>query len=151
MALYINRLTISSPDFEGHGRIPFDLTVDGRNAVPRLEFSGAPDGTVEYAIVCHDPDAPLPDGFTHWTVYGVPVEATSLDLSHPDVRQGPNDAGETSWFGPQPPHGHGAHHYYFWVYALRRPVVGTPDRRSFITDYADAIIEQARTVGLSAR
>jgi len=151
MALFIDRLTISSPDFEEHGRIPFELTADGGNTIPRLEFSGAPEGAVEYAIVCHDPDAPLPDGFTHWTVYGVPLDATSLDLSAPGVRVGPNDTGQANWYGPQPPHGHGDHHYYFWVFALRRPVEGTPDRRTFITDYADAIIEQARTVGLSAR
>jgi len=151
MALFIDKLMISSPDFEEHGRIPFELTADGGNTIPRLEFSGAPEGAVEYAIVCHDPDAPLPDGFTHWTVYGVPVEATSLDLSAPGVRVGPNDTGQANWYGPQPPHGHGDHHYYFWVFALRRPVEGTPDRRAFITEYADAIIEQARTVGLSAR
>jgi len=151
MALFIDKLVISSPDFEDHGRIPFELTADGGNTIPRLELSGAPEGAVEYAIVCHDPDAPLPDGFTHWTVYGVPVDATSLDLSAAGVRVGPNDTGQTSWYGPQPPHGHGDHHYYFWVYALRRPVEGTPDRRTFIDDYADVIIEQARTVGLCAR
>lgn len=151
MALFVDKLTISSPDFEDHGRIPFELTADGGNTVPRLAFSGAPEGAVEYAIVCHDPDAPLPDGFTHWTVYGVPLDATSLDVSAAGVRVGPNDLGEASWFGPRPPHGHGDHHYYFWVFALRRPVEGTPDRRTFITEYADAIIEQARTVGLSAR
>lgn len=151
MALFIDKLTISSPDFDDRGRIPFELTADGGNTVPRLVFSGAPEGAVEYAIVCHDPDAPLPDGFTHLTVYGVPLDATSLDLDAPSVRVGPNDLGQASWYGPQPPHGHGDHHYYFWIFALRRPVEGTPDRRTFITEYADAIIEQARTVGVSAR
>lgn len=151
MALFIDRLTISSPDFEEHGRIPFELTADGGNTVPRLEFSGAPDGAVEYAIICHDPDAPLPDGFTHWVVYGVPLEATTLDVTAPGVRVGPNGTGRSDWFGPQPPHGHGDHHYYFWVLALSRPVVGAPDRATFIAEYGDAVIEQARTVGLFAR
>jgi len=151
MALFIDRLTISSPDFPEHGPIPFELTADGGNAIPRIEFSGAPAGTVEYAIICHDPDAPLPDGFTHWVVYGISPDATSLDLTAPGVRVGPNDAGLSIWFGPQPPHGHGDHHYYFWVFALQRPVEGTPGRREFISEYANAIIEQARTVGLSRR
>jgi len=151
MALFIDRLTISSPDFENEGTIPFPITADGGNTIPRLEFSGAPDGAVEYAIICHDPDAPLPDGFTHWVVYGVPVDATSLDLGADGVRVAPNDAGQAIWYGPQPPFGHGDHHYYFWIYALRTPVEGTPSRREFITRYADAVIEQARTVGISRR
>jgi len=151
MALFIDKLTISSPDFEDRGRIPFEITADGGNTVPRLEFSGAPDGTVEYAIVCHDPDAPRPAGYTHWTVYGIPVDATILDLGAPGVRVGPNDRGDTAWYGPQPPFGHGDHSYYFWIYALRRPVEGAPDRATFLADYEDAVIEQARTVGISRR
>lgn len=149
MALFIDRLTISSPDFPEHGTIPFPITADGGNTVPRLEFSGAPADTVEYAIICHDPDAPLADGFTHWTVYGIPVDATSLDGV--DVRVGPNDAGQHVWYGPQPPYGHGDHHYYFWIYALRAPVEGTPTRREFIERYGGSVIEQARTVGISRR
>ena len=151
MALFVDKLTISSPDFEHLGRIPFEMTADGGDTIPRLDFSGAPDGTVEYAIICHDADAPVPDGFTHWVVYGVPLDAHALDLSAPGVRVGPNGLGRSVWYGPQPPHGHGDHHYYFWIYALRRAVVGEPDRRTFITDYADAVIEQARTVGVAAR
>ena len=45
----------------------------------------------------------------------------------------------------------GEHHYYFWVFALSRPVEGTPSREEFLDQYADAIIEQARTVGLFSR
>ncbi len=151
MALFVDKLAISSPDFENLGRIPVGLTADGGNAIPRLEFSGAPEGTVEYAIICHDPDAPLPNGFTHWVVYGVSPEATSLDLDADGVRAAPNSAGLPIWCGPEPPYDHGDHHYYFWIYALKRPVVGEPSREAFLAEYADAIIEQARTVGVHSR
>ncbi|MFT4028362.1 MAG: YbhB/YbcL family Raf kinase inhibitor-like protein [Protaetiibacter sp.] len=151
MALFIDRLTISSPDIPALGRFPFEFTADGGNSVPRLEFSGAPEGTVEYAIICHDPDAPLPQGFTHWVVYGISPDATSLDLAAPGVHAGPNGAGSTEYYGPQPPVGHGDHHYYFWVYALSRAVEGEPSREDFLAGYADAIIEQARTVGIWSR
>ncbi len=151
MALFVDKLVISSPDFEQLGRIPFELTADGGNTIPRLEFSGAPEGTVEYAIICHDPDAPLANGFTHWVVYGISPDATTLDLSADGVRVAPNGTGAASWYGPQPPYGHGDHHYYFWIYALRRPVVGEPTREAFLAEYGEDIIEQARTVGLSSR
>ena len=151
MALFIDRLAIASPDFAALAPIPAEFTADGGNAAPRLRVSGAPEGTVELAVVCHDPDAPLPQGFTHWTVYGVPADADELDTAADGVRVGPNGMGQTGWFGPQPPVGHGVHHYYFWVYALRRPVAGTPTREEFLADYADAIIEQARVVGTFQR
>jgi len=150
MALF-NKLAVSSPDIDHLERIGDRFTADGGHTIPRLEFSGAPEGTVELAVVVHDPDAPLPQGFTHWTVYGIPGGAAALDLDADGVRIGPNGAGGTVWYGPEPPHGHGVHHYYFWVYALRRPVEGSPTREEFLVDYADAIIEQARFVGTFSR
>ena len=151
MALFVDKLTISSPDIQALAPIPAQFSADGGNTTPRLEFLGAPEGTVELAIICHDPDAPLPDGFTHWTVYGISADATSLDLAAAGVEVGPNGAGQASWYGPQPPVGHGVHHYYFWVYALRGAVRGVPTREEFLADYSDAIIEQARLVGTFQR
>ncbi|BDZ47202.1 YbhB/YbcL family Raf kinase inhibitor-like protein [Naasia aerilata] len=147
MALFIDKLQISSPDVPNLDLFPVEFTADGGNSVPRLEFSGPPEGTVEYAVILHDPDAPLPQGFTHWVVYGISPDATSLDLAAPGVRQGPNGAGATQYYGPQPPVGHGLHHYYFWIYALSRAVEGSPNREEFLAEYGDSILEQARTVG----
>jgi Raf kinase inhibitor-like YbhB/YbcL family protein len=151
MALFIDKLSISSPDVPNHERFPVQFTADGGSSVPRLEFSGAPEGTAEYAVICHDPDAPLPHGFTHWVVYGIPPEATSLDLDAPGVRQAPNGTGAVDYFGPQPPAGHGDHHYYFWIYALNRAVEGAPSREEFLAQHSDGIIEQARFVGVWQR
>lgn len=142
-------LTISSPDIDNLGRIPDEFSADGGHHVPRVEFAGAPAGTAELALIVHDPDAPMRRGFTHWTVYGIPAGATSLDLDA--VRVGPNELGEDAWYGPEPPFGHGVHHYYFWVYALSRPVTGTPTRADFLDEYGDAILEQARFVGTYSR
>ena len=147
MALFIDTLAISSPDFPDLGPIPARFAGSGENETPRLTISGAPAGTVEFAVICHDPDAPLPHGFTHWAVYGIPSDATSIDLSAPGVRVGPNDIGRPAWSGPWPPAGHGIHHYYFWVYALSRAVEGAPPREKFLEDYGNAVLEQARVVG----
>jgi hypothetical protein len=146
VALFIDKLAISSPDLDPLAPIPAQFSADGGNETPRLAISGAPDGTVELAVICHDPDAPLPNGFTHFVVYGVSPQALELDLGADGVRVAPNGGDAAVWYGPQPPFGHGVHHYYFWVYALARPVDGSPSREEFIHDYADAIIEQARLV-----
>ena len=151
MALFVDKLAISSPDITPLKRIEDRFTADGGHTVPRIEFSGAPEGTVELAVVVHDPDAPLANGFTHWVVYGIPGDATALDLEADGVRMAPNGADAAVWYGPEPPVGHGEHHYYFWVYALKRKVEGAPNREQFLAEYADAIIEQARFVGTFSR
>lgn len=141
-------LRISSPDIEPLGPIAAEYTLDDRNTTPTLEISGVPAGAAELAVICHDPDAPLPHGFTHWVLYGLPPEDLSFaEDAHERFVPGPNGAGVYHWAGPQPPAGHGPHHYYFWVYALSRRVHGTPTREEFLADYADSIIEQARFVG----
>jgi Raf kinase inhibitor-like YbhB/YbcL family protein len=152
MGLNIQDLAISSPDLGDGGPLDDRHAHHLDNVAPRLAISGVPEGTAELAIVCHDPDAPLPDGFTHWTLYGIPADVTEVG---PDAderyRPGPNDFGETGYGGPEPPPGHGDHRYYFWVYALQRSVEGAPSRREFLDGYADAIIEQNRTVGVYRR
>jgi Raf kinase inhibitor-like YbhB/YbcL family protein len=151
MPLFIADLAISSPDIENLGAIPLSFTADGGNDTPSIEISGAPEGTVELALIVNDPDAPLAQGFTHWVVYGIAPDATTLDLSAPGVHVAPNGTGQASWFGPQPPVGHGVHHYFFFLYALSTPVEGDPSREEFLATYVDSIIEQARFVGTFRR
>lgn len=149
MGLNIQDLAITSADIAANERIADNYTADFDNALPSLTVSGVPSDAVELAIVVHDPDAPLPQGFTHWTAYGMPAE--DGEINQDALRTGPNTMGELAWSGPQPPEGHGQHHYYFWVYALSRPVQGTPTREEFLADYADAIVEQNRFVATYSR
>lgn len=151
MPLFNDKFAVSSPDFVNLERIPEKFSADGGNETPAIAISGTPEGTVEFALIVNDPDAPLANGFTHWVVYGIPADSTTLDLSAEGVRAGPNGAGLTAYFGPQPPAGHGEHHYFFHVYALSTPVVGEPTREGFLASYADSIIEVARTVGTFSR
>lgn len=152
MALNIKDLVISSPDIGPDGRLDDRHANDRDNVPPVLRISGVPAEATELAVVCHDPDAPLPFGFTHWTLYGVPPDTTEIG---PDAdqrfRPGRNSFGSEGYGGPQPPPGHGTHHYYFWVYALSRSVEGTPSLREFLVEYGDSIIEQNRVVGTYER
>lgn len=147
MGLNIQDLAISSPDIECCKAIDPRFAADTGNEIPRIAISGVPADAVELAVILHDPDAPLPQGFTHWTVYG--VDPTTADVAA--GRVGPNTMGEAAYSGPQPPPGHGRHHYYFWVYALNRKVEGEPSREEFLASYADAIVEQNRLVATYQR
>jgi phosphatidylethanolamine-binding protein (PEBP) family uncharacterized protein len=64
--LNLGDLELRSPAFSDHEPIPRRHARDGEDVAPALEWSGVPDGTAAFAVVAHDPDAPLVDGFTHW-------------------------------------------------------------------------------------
>jgi Raf kinase inhibitor-like YbhB/YbcL family protein len=147
MPLSIKDLKIESPDFAPLSPLKDQYAADKGNVTPRLKISGVPREAVELAVICHDPDAPLARGFTHWTVYGIPPTTTALPDAQNNFRIGPNGLGEAKYFGPRPPAGHGVHHYYFWVYALNKKVEGTPTREAFLDLYKDNIVEQNRVVG----
>ena len=150
--LNVADLKVTSPAFDHHKAIPPKHSGDGEDVSPELMWSGAPDGTKAFAIVVHDPDAPLVDGFTHWVAYGIPGDANHVDEGTTAVVQGTNSMGNTGYNGPAPPPGHGTHHYYFWVYALDDDLDLEPglDRRALQDRIEDHVIEQARLVGTYA-
>jgi hypothetical protein len=145
-------MKLSSSAFASGANIPDRYTKSGADDQPELIITGVPEDARELAVICHDPDAPVARGFTHWTLYGIPPETELIPTNgESEFRPGPNDYGETGWGGPQPPRGHGPHHYFIWVYALDHVVKGTPDRDTFLHDYGAHIIEQSRIVGIYER
>jgi len=147
--LNVADLRVASPAFDDHRPIPPRHAKAGDDVAPALSWSGAPDGTKAFAVVVHDPDAPLVDGFTHWVAYNIPGDATGLPEGGGEATAGRNSFGDTGYGGPAPPPGHGPHHYYFWVYALDEPLELEPglDRRALLERVEDHVIEQARLVG----
>ncbi len=142
-------LKLKSPAFKHHEHIPDRYTGDGEDVAPELQWSGVPDGTKAFAVVVHDPDAPLVDGFTHWVAYGIPGDSTGLPEGGGDATAGKNSFGNSGYGGPAPPPDHGSHHYYFWIYALDEDLDLEPglERRALLDRIEDHVIEQARLVG----
>ena len=122
MGFALSDMTLTSSAFEQGGSIPTKHTGDAEDVSPALVWSDAPDGAQAFAIICHDPDAPLVKpgtyGFVHWVLYGLPGDASALPEGVGDYVQGVNDFGNAGYGGPMPPEGHGTHHYFFWVLAL---------------------------------
>ena len=151
--LNVQDLEISSDAFPDHGDIPVLHTGDDRDVSPALSWSGAPAGTKSFAVVVHDPDAPLVDGFTHWVLYNIPADVTSLSEGDSQFTAGVHSMGQPGYIGPAPPPGHGTHHYFFWVYALDEDLDLEPglSRSELLSQIEDHTIEQARIVGLYSR
>jgi Raf kinase inhibitor-like YbhB/YbcL family protein len=96
----------------------------GRGGVqPAFKFSGAPEGTVSYAIIFHDIDVALQGGtgdVLHWIAWNIPVAAGGIPEGKlPEgAVQGANITGQNAYFGPGAPNGPRYHHYVFELYAL---------------------------------
>ncbi|HWC37499.1 MAG TPA: YbhB/YbcL family Raf kinase inhibitor-like protein [Acidimicrobiales bacterium] len=148
--LHLGKLAITSPAFKHGDPIPSEHTGDGADVSPEVNWSAVPGGTQQLALVCHDPDAPLTHGFTHWVIYGIPADATGIPQGGGSAfQEGPTDFGNQGYQGPAPPPGHGTHYYYFHLYALDAPVEAGPGltRQELLERIDDHIIEQARLVG----
>jgi Raf kinase inhibitor-like YbhB/YbcL family protein len=122
MGFALSSMHLTSTAFEPGGPIPARHTGEDEDVSPALTWSDAPEGTRAYALICHDPDAPLVKpgtyGFVHWVLYGIPGSVTELAEGAADYIQGVNDFGNAGYGGPMPPPGHGTHHYFFWLLAL---------------------------------
>lgn len=119
----IPELTVLSAAFIMGAAIPPRFTCKGPDDSPALSWSAGPGGTVSYALIVEDPDAPGGD-WVHWLLFNLPGDVTELAAAQPKnfkltngAIQGMNDFGRPGYGGPCPPPGK-PHRYYFRVYAL---------------------------------
>jgi hypothetical protein len=128
------KFRLSSPDIRPNGTISMEQVFGGfgctgKNISPALAWSGAPEGTKSFAVLCHDPDAPTGGaGWWHWLVLNIPASAAGLakDSGRADGSGLPagavhvnTDFGGPGWGGPCPPVGDKPHRYIFTLYALK--------------------------------
>ena len=125
----IQTLRVHSPAFERGGPIPVRCTCDGDDASPPLEWSPGPDGTISYALIVEDPDAPR-GAWVHWVAWNL-VEPRLREGLPPDgvlpdgACQGRNSWRRSGYGGPCPPAG--SHRYSFGVHALDTALDLPPD------------------------
>lgn len=154
MPLTIADLAITSPAFDFGAPIPARFTGEGADDSPELVFHGVPEGTRQLAVVCHDPDAPLAHGFTHWVVYGIPADAGGIPENGGGAfTEGVTDFGANGYGGPMPPPGHGTHHYFFFLYALDVTIDDGPglSRLELLERLDGHVLEMNRLVGTYER
>ncbi len=117
-------MRLSSSVFAPGAAIPKRHGCTGENLSPPLAWSGAPARARSFALVVDDPDA---RNFTHWVLFNVPGDASSVPEGvrpgqlPPGAAEGGNDFGGIGYGGPCPPAGE--HRYSFRLYALDVPAL----------------------------
>jgi Raf kinase inhibitor-like YbhB/YbcL family protein len=122
-------LTINVTGYFDGGAIPAKFgCMGGQNSgvSPQIIWSGAPAGTMTFAVIFHDTDVALPNGddVLHWAIFNIPGSATGLPENVAKTATLPdgsvqlnNIAGMPGFFNPCPPPPT-THHYILEVYAV---------------------------------
>ena len=114
---------IKSSAFADGEYIPDKYTCKSVDISPPLEWSGAPEGTKSFVLICDDPDAPM-GTWVHWVAFNIPADKTLLQEDIPKqgrlsdgTIQGLTNFRRVGYGGPCPPPGK-PHRYFFELYAL---------------------------------
>ena len=92
-----------------HLRVPKMNSCHGDNLSPPLEWTGAPEATVSFALLVDDVDHET-ETWIHWVLYNIPADVTSLPEGIPTstaalpdgTTQGTNDNRQPGYTGPCP-------------------------------------------------
>jgi Raf kinase inhibitor-like YbhB/YbcL family protein len=142
-----NDIRVTSTAFTANGMIPSKYTCEGQNINPPLHIGNVPASAKSLALILHDPDAPMPGGFTHWVMWNIDPKA-EIEEHYKGAQQGNNSAKKHGYIGMCPPSG--THHYHFMVYALdtKLSLPATADKAALEAAIKGHIVSQADLVGL---
>jgi len=111
---------LRSPAVVDGGLLPTDYTGDGTSATLPLEWSGAPAGTQNYAIIMHHvaPDTTK----WYWILYNIPATVTRLPKNVRAIGTlGNNSINHRTEYAPPHSRGPGRKTYIYTIYALATP------------------------------
>lgn len=155
------RIDVLSAAFIDGGALPARFTSDGAGLSPPLEWRGAPLTTAELVLLVEDPDAPMPHPLVPaiaWKLHGArgSIDEGALsaeDGRRPDTPMGRNSHLARNYLPPDPPAGHGTHHYAFELFALdcATQFESAPGRGPLIEMLKEHAIAKGMLVGTYAR
>jgi len=111
---------LRSPEVVDGGMLPKNYTGDGTASTLPLEWSGAPAGTKEYALIMHHI---APDGIKwYWILYNIPANVHSLPKNVKGIGTlGGNSVNNRGGYAPPHSKGPGPKTYILTLYALSSP------------------------------
>ena len=146
-------LKITIPGYTDGGAIPSTYgCVAGKQGVsPKIDWSGAPEGTQSFAVILHDTDLQMgPEDVLHWAIFNIPGTATGLPEGVPlkdklddGSVQLQNIGRSMGFYSPCPPPPT-VHHYILEVYALDTKLDPAPANRA---DLLKAVVGHVRAKG----
>jgi Raf kinase inhibitor-like YbhB/YbcL family protein len=147
-------LTVTSTDFVAGGELDPRHSADrwghcsGENLNPQLSWSGAPEGTVTYAITMLDRSA---NDYSHWVHVNIPAGVTSVatggSATLPGVA-GRNDSPSIGYFGPCPPGPNHRYEFIVWALDAELDIPAEPTGREFFTAAQGHVLAQGSIIGL---
>lgn len=149
---------LRSSAFQQNQRIPKKYTCEGLDISVPLNWVEVPGGTLAFALIADDPDAPG-GTWVHWVIYDLPSDLTHLSEAVPGKdqvegggKQGINDFRRVGYGGPCPPPGP-VHRYFFKLYALDRTTVlpARATKRQLLEAMKGHILAEAQLVGTYSR
>ncbi len=151
---------VSSPAFDDGGALPVRFTADGPGVSPPLMWEDAPAETAELVLLIEDPDAPMPHPLVHAIVWGLRGRSGALAegaLSGAGRARaaplGRNSYLSREYLAPDPPPGHGTHHYAFQLFALGEPArfLTSPGRSALTEQLRAHTIAKGLLIGTYGR
>lgn len=117
----LGKFVLTSSAYAEGGAIPVANSCKGANESPPLAWSGAPGGTMSYALTFVDKS----NNLVHAAMYDIPASASSLAAAIPNVANPPTPAGmkqvkayDNTTFGYKGPCPGTVHTYTFTLYAV---------------------------------
>ena len=111
--------TLTSPDLPLGGYLPVEYTCDGDGSTLALSWSGAPFGTVGYAVIMHHIPNAEESAHWYWVLYNIPTNVLSLPKNVTGVGTlGNNINNGLAEYSPPCSKGPGDKEYIYTVYAL---------------------------------
>jgi len=154
-------IRLTSPAFEEGAELPARFTADGAKVSPPLSWEGVPEAAARVVLLVEDPDAPLPEPLVHCIVWDLPGADGQISegmlpgpaADGPDKDMGRNSFLTAQYLPPDPPPGHGVHHYVFQVFAVDRPLDfrGHPGRGALVEALRGHVLAKGKLVGTYQR
>lgn len=151
--LSMNKLTVTSTEFDAGGKIPSTYTCDGSDTNPPFDVSNIPAGTKSIAFTLTDPDT-RSGTWVHWVKWNIVPTIPVLTIKkgkEPAGVSGSGSSGSADYQGPCPPSG--THHYILDVYALDTTLnlLGGSSRDTLLSAMKGRVLAQGQLIGIYSR
>lgn len=162
----IQVMTLSTTAWSDGETIPTKYAQPGHELSPPLAWTGAPDSTVSFVLIVHDPNAATGNGLDdvlHWLVWNIPGTSRALPEGVPQGPELPDGTRQISVTGPYyrapaAPANGPPHHFVYELFALDTTLTVAPaaappaaTRTAVTTAMAGHVRAKAVLVGLYKR
>jgi len=141
----LSAFILSSSAMIAGGDLPITYTCDGDSLSPPLSWTGAPENTIEFALVMDHVAAP-DDVHWYWLMYNIDSGVSSLDAGQTQGTLGTNSVNSLNEYAPPCSQGPGVKLYSFTLYALS----ASPDLGSSIAVDRDALLSAIEDITLES-